>query len=415
MGETTYPPVFFVSYARADAEYEPDREDLSKFVEDLSARVARKLPTPREGVRFFDSSSIETGEVWSQELVDALMKSRVGVALYTPNYFTRRWCGKEFQAFLDRVQSAQGSSGIVPVLWMKCTTLPSAVDKFQYKDAAFPAEYAQVGMQQLLRLKAVYADKYELALEAVADRIVAAAAPPHSLRPMTELDVDTLRSAWEQSAQARSHSHKEGSVSKTCFVFVSRQGWDWRPYSATDPTVGAVAQQISGALGLRYEEITCDAALKDKLRETHESKVPTVLFADPGSLQDNAYAKPLQEYDTQFLLNCAALVPWDEAAKQTGDNDTRWVYLRTKVCRQKTEAPPPYHEWRSIFSQADLEAKTRITIEQIRSRLMKQLMSEPDAGTPSAPRKATDPVASDVAAALGIRTDTPAQLEGPKR
>jgi hypothetical protein len=413
MDAMTYPPVFFVSYARADAEYQPDREDLNKFVEDLSARVARKLPTPREGVRFFDSSSIETGEVWSDQLADALMKSKVGVALYTPSYFTRRWCGKEFQVFLNRRQAVQNASGIVPVLWMKCTTLPSAVDKFQYKDAAFPAEYAQVGMQQLLRLKAVYADKYELALEAVAERIVAAAA--QSLKPLAALDFDNLRSAWEESVEANPQSHKEGSVSKTCFVFVSRQGWDWQPYPVLDRKIGAVAQQISGELGLRYEEIKCDATLKDKLKETNESKVPTVLFADPGSLLDKAYAEPMQDYDTQFLLNCAALVPWDEVARQAGENDNRWVHLRTKVCRQKTEMPPPYHEWHSIFSQADLELKTRTAIEQIRSRLMKQMMSETEAGAPTVLRKAEDPVASDAAAELGIRTESPAQLEGPKR
>src|SRR5215469_5910713 len=176
MDERTDPPVFFVSYARADSEHPPDREDLTKFVTDLGARVARQLPTPFKGVSFFDASSIETGQAWSNELVDALMKSRVGVALYTPNYFTRRWCGLEFQAFLSRLQAADGATGIVPVLWMKCTPTPVA-SQFQYKDGAFPSEYAQVGMQQLLRLTTVYADKYQLALGVIADRIVAAAAP----------------------------------------------------------------------------------------------------------------------------------------------------------------------------------------------------------------------------------------------
>jgi hypothetical protein len=413
MGDSTYPPVFFVSYARADAEYEPDREDLKKFIEDLSAKVARKVPTPREGVRFFDASSIEAGEVWTHELADALMKSRVGVALYTPTYFTRRWCGKEFQAFLNRAQALNGPSGIVPVLWMKCTTLPSAVDGFQYTDASFPTEYGQIGMQQLLKLKAVYQDKYELALEAIANRIVGALA--RSLTPLAALDFDALQSAWDASVEANPQSHTEGSVSKTCFVFVSRQGWDWQPYPAVSRRIGALAQQISGELGLRYEEIKCDATLKHKLEETNQSKVPTVLFGDPASLFDNTFAAPMQDYDKQFLLNCAALVPWDEGSKQAGDNDRRWVHLKSNVCRQKTEMPPPYHEWRSIFSQDDLELKTRTTIEQLRSRLMKQLMSEPDTGAPAVLRKAENRDATEDAAAIGIRTESPAQLEGPNR
>jgi hypothetical protein len=410
----TIPPTFFVSYARADAEYPPFLEDLTKFVDDLSARVAVQLARPRDGVAFFDGSSIQAGTVWTSELAVALSTSQVGVALYTPNYFTRRWCGKEFQAFLDRRRPLPGAGGIVPVLWIKCTTLPPVVDNIQYSDAAFPPEYAQAGMQQLLRLK-VWSDKYELALQAITNRIVAAARN-ESLVPMGMLDLERIRSAWEASADADPRSHTEGGVSKTCFVFVSRQGWDWKPYPATQRRIGALAQQISGELGLRYEEIPCDASLKTKLDDTNKNRVPTVVFGDPATLQlDPAYAGPMQEYDRQFLLNCAALIPWEETSKIMGDQDATWIHLKQNVFRQKIEAPPPYHEWRSIFSFDDLELKTRTAIEQLRSRLMKQILTEPDTGTPIVVRKAEDPAASSGAAAKGIQTDSPPQLEGPSR
>jgi hypothetical protein len=231
------------------------------------------------------------------------------------------------------------------------------------------------------------------------------------------LDAQALPSAWEESVAANAHSHTEGGVSKACFVFASRKGWSWQPYPTTR-AVGALAQRVTGDLGLQYEEIKYDATLRTKLEETNKSKVPTVIFGDPGSLLDVSYARPMQEYDNQYLLNCAALIPWDAVSQRDGDNDHRWIHLRTQVCRQKTEAPPPYHEWRSIFSPEDLEVKTRTTIEQVRSRLMKQLMSVPPpgaAGAPTTVRKAEDPAATDNAAALGIRTESPAQLEGPTR
>jgi hypothetical protein len=70
----------------------------------------------------------------------------------------------------------------------------------------------------------------------------------------------------------------------------------------------------------------------------------------------------MREYDQLFLLNCGALVPWSAASKVQGNADGQWTYIRQSVCRQKTSFPPPNHEWRSIFSQEDLETKTRATI-----------------------------------------------------
>jgi hypothetical protein len=72
---------------------------------------------------------------------------------------------------------------------------------------------------------------------------------------------------------------------------------------------------------LRYEEIACDATLANKLKETKTSNVPTILFGDPASLRDGAYAQPMREYDDLYLLNCGALVPWDEESKKKGNND----------------------------------------------------------------------------------------------
>jgi hypothetical protein len=408
----TDPPVFFVSYARADAEHPRHRENLEVFVADLSAKVAVGLAAPLKGISFMDVN-IQAGEVWSDQIRAAMMLCRVGLPLYTPNYFTRRWCGKEFQILLDRSRPAPGGTGIIPVRWAKkIADPPECVARLQYDDSAFPREYAARGMRQLVELRSVSPEAYELTLEALADRIIDEA-NAQRLAPLADIDFDTVTSAWEVSTAGDPKSHTQGNISKTCFVFLSRSGWDWVPYQDTPAKIGALAQKITGELGLRYEEIPCNAALSQKLKEANDNDVPTLLFGDPASLLTELYAQPLRRYDSQYLLNCAALVPWEPGAKDTIETDPRWIHLKTKVCRQKVENPPPYHEWRSIFSQEALDLKTRTLIEQIRSRLMKQLISDPNNASPS--RRAEDAEISEDAAAFGIVTASLSHLESPSR
>lgn len=404
---TTFPPVFFVSYARADAEFPEHREHLEQFVKELSALVAIKMPTPLEGVSFIDGS-IHTGDVWSDTLGQALMQCRMGLTLYSPNYFTRDWCGKEFQVFLNRRRPGAAGTGIVPVWWSnKFPGLPSCTSPIQHNEGAFPSEYASMGVHQLVTLKSTFPAQYQFTLNLLADRIVAGAKAQH-LDPLLNLDPDKISSAWEESAANDPQSHTQGNISKTCFVFVSRSGWDWIPYQGAAPKIGALAQTITGDLGLRYEEIPCNAALPQKLKEANDSNVPTVLVGDPASLGIAPYAQPMRQYDSQYLLNCAALIAWEPEVKESIETDTRWIHFKTQVCKQKVQDPPPYHEWRSIFSQDDLKQKTKMLIEQIRSRLMKQLISDPAKG--AEPRKAEDPGIAQNAAAIGIATGSLSQL-----
>jgi hypothetical protein len=248
----TDPPVFFVSYARADAEYPEHRKNLQKFVADLSADVAVKLQTPLEGVSFIDDN-IQAGEVWSEPLGHALRRCRVGLPLYTPNYFTRPWCGKEFQVFLDRSRPEPGGTGIVPVRWMKeHPDPPGYAARIQHDDGTFPREYASMGMHQLVRLRSAFPDKYRFALDALANRIVDEA-NAQRLIPLVKLDFDVIESAWKIASINDPQSHTRGNISKTCFVFISRSGWDWSPYQGTPKQIGALAQKITGELGLKYE------------------------------------------------------------------------------------------------------------------------------------------------------------------
>ncbi len=287
------PPVFFVSYARADAEYPDDRANLKKFVEDLSARVAVKMPTPRESVSFMDEPNIQVGEIWSDSLGEALKRCHVGVAFYSPNYFVRPWCGKEFQVFLNRSRPTEGGTGIVPVRWEKFPNPPVSAARIQYVNDALPPEYNSMGMSQLTRLKMAFPAAYEFAISALSDRIITEA-KSQRLAPFANLDFSLVESAWSKDASNDVKSHTRGNVSKTCFVFVSSDGWSWAPYEGNATQIGALAQKISGELGLKYEEIPCDDALPEKLRETNHGDVPTILFGDPNSLSKEHYLGPMR-------------------------------------------------------------------------------------------------------------------------
>ncbi|MBB4252702.1 TIR domain-containing protein [Rhizobium sp. BK008] len=417
----TNSPAFFVSYAREDVKHEQFRENFRTFITDLGARVASLLAIPIEDAYFVDEN-IETGELWPEQLKNALMKCKASIVLYSPSYFTREWCGKEFQVLLDRCKKDAGVTGIIPVRWLKTIPeLPESAAKVQYQDGRLPPEYSSRGMRQLAALQGAYPALYEDVLDVFADRIVDAV-QNELLTPLDSLDFNKVKSAWSPARNAAPQpSHMQGNISKTCFVYLARDGWDWKPYDPDKSGIGALSQKISGDLGLRYEEILCDSALSQKLKETYENDVPTVLFLDPRSLGEEAVSESMEQYDEKYYLNCAAIVPWEAEVKDKIEDDTRWIALQT-MCPQKVGDPPPYHEWRTIFSQSTLEERTAKLIEEIRSRLMKKLMSGPSGpsaqpGTPraSALRRAADDGMAETAAAMGISTGSLPSLGSPDR
>ena len=132
---------------------------------------------------------------------------------------------------------------------------------------------------------------------------------------------------------------RAASVTKTYFVFLANDGWSWRPYATPEPTVGAMAQTITGEIGLQYEEIPCNSKLNAKLEEAKNGHVPTVLISDPSSLGNPAIRQAMQEYDARLYFNCGLIVPWDVLVPAT---DGRWGQLTAEVCPQKTRVVLAY-------------------------------------------------------------------------
>jgi hypothetical protein len=402
--------LFFVSYARANAAHPENAALLQRFVTDLTSDVAEnqqaQLLLKDFDLAFFDRSDIEVGTTWAEELRYGLEACLVALSIYSPNYFTSSWCGKEFQVFWERCSQAQqgappARTPIVPVWWINSQP-PKCAATIQYEDGQLPQDYRELGLRQLMRLN-LTAD-YWKTLAVLAERVSAAAVA--ATLPQASLNFDSVTSAWEVENLVKPQSHSSGSISKTCFIYVARDGWHWQPYPETKEKIGAIAQTISGQLGLQYEEISCDTNLPQKLRETNQNKVPAVLFGDPSSLPVNPFDAVMAAYDRQFLLNCGMIVPW--AQDPVTSNDPSWHAISKDVLPQKIAAPPPHHEWRSVFSAEDLKTKTLATIENIRLRLLPALVSE---GSNIPVRKAENSQLAAFAASQGIDIGSTPQLQ----
>jgi hypothetical protein len=133
-------PTFFFSYARDD-ENEPQGY-LSKFFKDLQFKVAsrRALDLKKTKVGTIDVR-VEQGQDWDADLSSALASNKVLVAVYTPTYFSRPNCGKEFGVFLrrhptlglDTNDAISGATNVLPIRW-----LPE-----DYYDASVPPSFLE--------------------------------------------------------------------------------------------------------------------------------------------------------------------------------------------------------------------------------------------------------------------------------
>ncbi len=118
---------FFVSYARTELAA-PDAVDIPHDVYlHLSDSVNRLLPLPTGANAGFIDLSVETGDIWTDDLLRAVGTCRVFVALLDEGYLHRsRWCAMEWHLFRRRtvsvlhrpgqVPASRSSTAIIPVL-----------------------------------------------------------------------------------------------------------------------------------------------------------------------------------------------------------------------------------------------------------------------------------------------------------
>jgi FxsC-like protein len=158
----------FVSY-RTDDNF-GRRRRISELVEDLKEEVVRIGPYQRDDVDFFFADEkLRGGALWEEQIVDFLRCCHIFVPIYSPGYFYRKWCAREYGYFKDRLRRAEGGyttppEFIIPINWIT-TDVPAEVTDVQYSDRLHP-HYQEKGMDSLSG-----ADRYNV-INSVAQKIV---------------------------------------------------------------------------------------------------------------------------------------------------------------------------------------------------------------------------------------------------
>jgi len=380
-------PLFFVSYASSDRD-----GYLAQFIRDLTDEVRRKLGDKRDDhIRFWDTDDVDMGDVWPTRLADALRTSKLFLCLLSPAYFNSGYCGKEFEVFRTRLAMVKlpgRQRAIFPLLWeIPRSPLPAAVEPFQYSNEDFPPIYAKEGLRYLMKLSK-HRDDYMIFVDRLATKLVVAgdANPPpvpESINSFSEIP-----SAFQTSLVDTSNS-SDGGPNKVSFVFVAgstaeletisgritgcshQGGWYWQPYfPIAGVSAGKLAQLAATQLDFRYSELSVDDDLIERIKKAEERNEIVIIIADPWTMCLSQYARLMRQYDSVALVNCSVLLPWNdqdpETLKQKGDlqKAIAQVFARKLILR------PPAHEWESIRSVDELNAKLSEVLERLRMMVL---------------------------------------------
>ena len=198
---------FFLSFAETnDVENALVREFFHALCDEVRAHAGIGMHRgPHTG--FLSIASLALGDDWSHAIREALGTSAVFVALTAPTYFNSPSCGKEWQAFADRLAADQRRTGrsaplLLPVRW-RPSVMPAVTDGIQYFDPAL-IQHFDPKATALVRAEGFHAvarairfrDDYDAFVAALAELIVRRARE-HRLTPMLPgPDFDRLPQAF---------------------------------------------------------------------------------------------------------------------------------------------------------------------------------------------------------------------------
>jgi FxsC-like protein len=397
-------PYFFFSYACANAQGEADAY-VSKFFNDLVFEIQQKAQPPVQGqIGFRDWDNIGTGDILPQKLIDGLRTCKIFVPLYSPLYFTREACGKEWHAFTERLAEHAKTSAnpqelpplIMPVWWVpvdlhKCG-LPASITSLKYtydhlsKEYEFGEKYKNEGLLQLLQLDDPDYKKFVTRF-AMRMREVCKA---HVLTDAQALAWDGLPNAFQPVAAAATApapagpGHVEFLIAAGCapqFAHVpARQACygdrpeNWRPYHPQfAKRIGPLVQMTAGAADLTSLLVDVGPGLRDRLKQAKNKQNIVVLIVDPWSLDVASIADHLGEYDELDLWNCTAFVTWNDDDLETQHKRPALKQKVVEIFENKTAPGRDTNTFRDdINSLKKLEGDLAEALVQIQQRIVER-------------------------------------------
>ena len=177
-------PHFLFSYARQDLD-----PYLERFYKDLRRETRSLVGCALKDAGYMDRRDIEVGADWAGELIDVLSTCNVMVAVYSPTYFNRPNCGKEWAVMAQRIERSRRELGgdlpnLVPVNWVSVPEIPEQAMKPQWWDARFGSEYEQEGLRWIAKRmnKDELERRYEDIVTVLATRIRDLVIAPYGFR-----------------------------------------------------------------------------------------------------------------------------------------------------------------------------------------------------------------------------------------
>lgn len=320
---------FFLSYAHSpplDGSLEEDQPDppnewVRTFFRNLTDAVQlRASPSASLAPGFFDQQ-IPLGSDWKAVLSDALGTAEVFVPLFSPDYITKSWPGREWAAFEQRMKSAGEAdplSRFAPVLWIP---LPAGQRPRGLREAldlapvAALRAYRENGLRALLRLTP-YQRLYQMIVDRLAAHIVELAEmSPIGPSPVPDIDqIETTLSRDTNAADfavvvvAPASPDLPAGADRSAYGTAARA---WRPFSRDQQLpLADYAQVIAEQLDFTVEVIDIEKAAGVFTSQ------PGVALIDPwyitGDERPNIFHAFVRELQPWAL---PVLVPSPEAAR----------------------------------------------------------------------------------------------------
>ena len=156
------------------------------------------------------------------------------------------------------------------------------------------------------------------------------------------------------------------------------------------------------AQGIPWRELRQDAKLRQRLRETADTREAVLIVADLETLRNPLYQKVFEDVDAEASKQCALLIIRRETGRASADLETNiQITIKSRMPNVFTKAR--LHDWNSIYSHESLRQRLEETI----TRLRQSLVAEAPA------LKVHDASLEAAAAAEGIPVERHPALIGP--
>jgi FxsC-like protein len=351
---------FFISYERTDDQRE---EEVRVFFEDLKRQVRAQVPHDRDDLIGALDQTMEPGMRWPSELSRRLGQARTFIALTEPNYFTREFCGKEWELFEQRCRDHQRQTGdeelppliiVVPWAFPKSRRIPDFashihftfnLDKVNEAERPFVREFFAHGFRHVfVRRKGTHLGAYESIVRILAEQVIKGAErAPLALKsetaPLSEVPSRFAQAPREQNDNRRTNAVSQraavallaGTLDQMRFIDAPPQRYErdvvrWRPFAPDSPqSAYRIAAAEAATLDLDAYWIEPSNDLVSKLASAQDRRDVTVVIVDPWAVQERDLACALRAFDeVNNLQYCIIIVAWHS-------HDVDQIDLRDKL------------------------------------------------------------------------------------